>query len=210
MGPLVHLRALSGGWERGTGKEAWTIVGAHGRKWWLPLKQASEFPATLCHQLCLAPDRGSCYPREWGGWGFWAPGPSLSCLPVLVPSQVWWEFLLSIHPVSKPWNAGGALGSKRRQIKEERPFTVTSNCVFFRGLRLKPLFLEEWGEEEPVLFVAKQLKLHWPCCSGHLCSYWEAVTRWCSSAGRSLSVPNVSLCILFSEQSGSQAYQSLS
>lgn len=29
----------------------------------------------------------------------------------------------------------------------------------FRALRLKPLFLEEWEEEELVLFVAKQPKL---------------------------------------------------
>lgn len=29
----------------------------------------------------------------------------------------------------------------------------------FRALRLKPLFLEEWGGEELVPFVAKRLKL---------------------------------------------------
>lgn len=33
----------------------------------------------------------------------------------------------------------------------------------FRALRLKPLFLEEWGEEELVPFVAKQPKLCRQC-----------------------------------------------
>ena len=38
----------------------------------------------------------------------------------------------------------------------------------FRALRLKPLFLEEWGEEELVPFVAKQPKLCRPVLRSRL------------------------------------------
>lgn len=38
----------------------------------------------------------------------------------------------------------------------------------FRALRLKPLFLEEWGEEELVPFVAKQPRLCRPVLRSRL------------------------------------------
>lgn len=38
----------------------------------------------------------------------------------------------------------------------------------FRALRLKPLFLEEWGEEELVPFVAKQPNLCRPVLRSRL------------------------------------------
>lgn len=123
---------------------------------------ALEFPVALFLWLWLAPDR-ECHPGEWGSWGFWAPGPPwVTCQRWSPPRCNESSFYQSIL-WPKLGMQEGLLEVSEGRLRKKGPSPVTSNCVFFRALRLKPLFLEEWGEEELVPFVAKQRKLCQPC-----------------------------------------------
>ena len=50
----------------------------------------------------------------------------------------------------------GLLEVSKGRLRKKGPLLL---MFPFRALRLKPLFLEEWGKEELVPFVAKQPKL---------------------------------------------------
>ena len=59
----------------------------------------------------------------------------------------------------------GLLEVSKGRLRKKGPLLL---MFPFRALRLKPLFLEEWGKEELVPFVAKQPKLCRPVLRSRL------------------------------------------
>jgi hypothetical protein len=94
-------------------------------------------------------------PDSPSSWPLW--GTLLHKLPPMCDETSFYKSIL--------WPKNGmqhrGFGNKQRQIKEERFFTaMISNWCFPSGpWGLSLLFLEEWGREELVPFVAKRPKL---------------------------------------------------